>query len=194
MGSITNKINKKIEVIASILGAIGLIYLSYPMESNIKRILLNPFFQITWLLIIVWIYNSFNRHIAMIMGILFVGMRVFLKGKFIENFENNKKNNEKNNKKNNEKNIKTMNKQSKIKLAQLQLDKSKYPLAIQTILEIQDKYPTTDLKLLKTQDIDTLGKYTPEQYPENVGLPKPVAKNDLDYSKLVKENKVIEFK
>ena len=41
-----------------ILGAIGLIYLSYPMESNIKRILLNPFFQITWLLIIVWIYTN----------------------------------------------------------------------------------------------------------------------------------------
>ena len=121
MGSITNKINKKIEVIASILGALGLIYLSYPIESNIKRILLNPFFQITWLLIIVWIYNSFNRHIAMIMGILFVGMRVFLKGKFIETFENNEKNNEKN--------IKAMNEQSKIKLAQLQLDKSKYPLA-----------------------------------------------------------------
>ena len=191
MGSITNKINKKIEVIASILGAIGLIYLSYPMESNIKRILLNPFFQITWLLIIVWIYNSFNRHIAMIMGILFVGMRVFLKGKFIENFENI---NENENNKNSEQIINAMNEQFKIKLAQLQLDKSKYPLAIQTILEIQDKYPTTDLKLLKTQDIDTLGKYTPEQYPENVGLPKPVAKNDLDYSKLVKENKVIEFK
>ena len=189
MGSITNKINKKIEVIASILGAIGLIYLSYPMESNIKRVLLNPFFQITWLLIIVWIYNSFNRHIAMIMGILFVGMRVFLKGKFIEKFENNDKNNDKNN----EKTIKSMNEQSKIKLAQLQLDKSKYPLAIKTILEIQDKYPTTDLKILKTQDIDSLGKYTPEQYPENVGLPKPVSKNDLDYSTLVKENKVIEF-
>ena len=191
MGSITNKINKKIELIASILGAIGLIYLSYPMESNIKRVILNPFFQITWLLIIVWVYNSFNRHIAMIMGILFVGMRVFLKGKFIEKFENI---NENENNKNSEQIINAMNEQSKIKLAQLQLDKSKYPLAIKTILEIQDKYPTTDLKILKTQDIDALGKYTPEQYPENVGLPKPVAKNDLDYSKLVKENKVIEFK
>ena len=191
MGSITNKINKKIEVIASILGAIGLIYLSYPKESNIKRVLLNPFFQITWLLIIVWIYNSLNRHIAMIMGILFVGMRVFLKGKFIEKFENI---NENENNKNSEQIINAMNEQSKIKLAQLQLDKSKYPLAIKTILEIQDKYPTTDLKILKTQDIDTLGKYTPEQYPENVGLPKPISKNDLDYSTLVKENKVIEFK
>ena len=191
MGSITNKINKKIELIASILGAIGLIYLSYPMESNIKRVILNPFFQITWLLIIVWVYNSFNRHIAMIMGILFVGMRIFLKGKFIEKFENI---NENENNKNSEQIINAMNEQSKIKLAQLQLDKSKYPLAIKTILEIQDKYPTTDLKILKTQDIDALGKYTPEQYPENVGLPKPVSKNDLDYSTLVKENKVIEFK
>ena len=50
------------------------------------------------------------------------------------------------------------------------------------------------LVVFVAEDTDILGKYTPEQYPENVGLPKPVAKNDLDYSNLVKENKVIEFK
>ena len=189
--------SQKIELLASILGALGLLYLTYPMDSKIKRIILNPGFQIIWLLIILWLYNSFNRHIAMIMAILFVAMRIFLKGKYREHFQTNGKNEKKNNTNKNNKNtfnkkLQSMNEESRRKLAQLKIDKSKYPLAIETILDIQGKY-STDLKSLTSQDLDTLGKYTPEQYPENVGLPKPVDKNALDYSKLIEENKVIKF-
>ena len=122
-------------------------------------------------------------------------MRIFLKGKYREHFQNNGKTEKKNNKNNKNtfnKKLQSMNEESRRKLAQLKLDKSKYPLAIETILDIQGKY-STDLKSLTSQDLNTLDKYTPEQYPENVGLPKPVDKNALDYSKLIEENKVIKF-
>jgi len=189
------KSSNKIELLASILGAIILIYLSYPVQSKVKRFILNPFFQTIWLLIILWMYNSYNKHIAMIMAILFVAMRIFLKGEFIEKFQDKEDKEDKESikdPKDFEKDLQIMNEETKRKLAQLQLDKSKYPLAIETILDIQGKY-STDLKDLTSQDLDVLGKYTPEQYPEKVGLPESIDKDSLNYSRLVEENKVIKF-
>ena len=80
--------SKIINTIVGIFGGLFLVYISYPISDNIKQILVNPAFQIVWLLVILWTYNNKQKAIATIMAIIFLTMRRFFHGTFLmEYFE-----------------------------------------------------------------------------------------------------------
>ena len=64
-------------IIVKIITVFCIVYMSYDISDNFKKIITNTYFQFIWLIGTFWVYNT-NKEIGVLMGLLFIVMRKFI--------------------------------------------------------------------------------------------------------------------
>lgn len=176
-------------IIVKIITVFCIVYMSYDISDNFKKIITNTYFQFIWLIGTFWVYNT-NKEIGVLMGLLFIVMRKFIgNNSSLEKFSNG---NIENNGNNGNSEDETMREIIRKHMAALEFDESKTQLSKDTIREIINKY-NSDVVLTLRQNLDNTFKCRSDGSPEQVGLPEPVDTNVLDFQRLVDDGNVISF-
>ena len=167
-------------IIVKIITVFCIVYMSYDISDNIKKIITNTYFQFIWLIGTLWVYNI-DKELGVLMGLLFIVMRKFIgNNSLLEKFSNGNTEDE------------TMREIIRKHMAALEFDESKTQLSKDTIREIINKY-NSDIVLTLRQNLDNTFECRSEGSPEQVGLPTIVDTNSLDFQRLVDDGNVISF-
>jgi len=167
-------------IIVKIITVFCIVYMSYDISDNIKKIITNTYFQFIWLIGTLWVYNI-DKELGVLMGLLFIVMRKFIgNNSLLEKFSNGNTEDE------------TMREIIRKHMAALEFDESKTQLSKDTIREIINKY-NSDIVLTLRQNLDNTFECRSESSPEQVGLPTNIDTNSLDFQKLVDDGNVISF-
>ena len=167
-------------IIVKIITVFCIVYMSYDISDNIKKIITNTYFQFIWLIGTLWVYNI-DKELGVLMGLLFIVMRKFIgNNSLLEKFSNGNTEDE------------TMREIIRKHMAALEFDESKTQLSKDTIREIINKY-NSDVVLTLRQNLDNTFKCRSDGSPTQVGLPEPVDTNALDFQRLVDDGGVISF-
>ena len=173
-------------IIVKIITVFCIVYMSYDISDNFKNIITNNYFQFIWLIGTLWVYNI-NKELGVLMGLLFIVMRKFVRNNSpLENFSNENNGNNENTE------DETMREMIRKHMAALEFDESKTQLSKDTIREIINKY-NSDVVLTLRQNLDNTFKCRSDGSPTQVGLPEPVDTNALDFQRLVDDGGVISF-
>ena len=179
-------------IIVKIITVFCIVYMSYDISDNLKKIITNTYFQFIWLIGTFWIYNI-NKELGVLMGLLFIVMKKFIGNNSpLENFSNGNNGNNENNENNENTKDETMREMIRKHMAALEFDESKTQLSKDTIREIINKY-NSDVVLTLRQNLDNTFKCRSDGSPTQVGLPEPVDTNALDFQRLVDDGGVISF-
>ena len=179
-------------IIVKIITIFCIVYMSYDISDNLKKIITNTYFQFIWLIGTFWVYNT-NKEIGVLMGLLFIVMRKFIgNNSSLENFSNGYNENIENIENIENSEDETMREIIRKHMAALEFDESKTQLSKDTIREIINKY-NSDVVLTLRQNLNNTFECRSDGSPEQVGLPEPVDTNVLDFQRLVDDGNVISF-